>query len=50
VMRFKKQDQGALFKRLQAQLKRVTEERDILKRPQRTLPRNPGEVRIHQRP
>ena len=38
------------LRRLKAELKRVTEERDILKRPQRTLPSSPGEVRIHQAP
>lgn len=36
------------MRRLKAELKRVTEERDILKRPQRTLPSSPGEVRIHR--
>jgi putative transposase len=34
---------------LQAELKRVTEERDILKRPPRTSPSCPGEVRLHVR-
>ena len=33
-------------RRLQAELKRVTEERDILKKA-RTLPRGKGEVRVH---
>ena len=35
--------------RLKAELKRVEEERDILKRPPRTLPKNPGEVRVYPR-
>ena len=33
--------------RLRRELKRVTEERDILKRPPRTLPSSPGKVRVH---
>ena len=33
--------------RLKAELKRANEERDILKRPPRTLPRCQGEVRVH---
>ncbi len=33
--------------RLKAELKRSTEERDIKKKPQRTLPRCPGEVRFY---
>ncbi len=41
-------DQQAELRRLRAELKRVTEERDILKRPPRTLPRSPAEVRLHQ--
>lgn len=36
------------IRRLKADLMRVTEERDILKRPHSTLPRSPGEVRIYQ--
>ena len=43
-------EQNAEVRRLRAELKRVTEERDILKRPQRTLPRRPGEVRVHEGP
>ena len=35
--------------RLRAQLRRTEEERDILKKPLGTLPRNPSEVPIHQR-
>ena len=35
-------NQQATIKRLQSQLKRVTEELDILKRPPRTLPENTG--------
>lgn len=39
---------GEILK-LRAQLRRTEEERDILKeRPPRTLPGNPGKVRIHQ--
>lgn len=41
------QGQAADIRRLKAELKRVSEERDILKRPQRTLPKGPGKVRIH---
>ena len=40
--------ESAEVRRLKAELKRVTEERDILKRPRRTLPRGKGEVRIHE--
>lgn len=43
-------DQQATIKRLQSELKRVTEERDILKKPPRTLPENPSKVRIHPQP
>lgn len=35
--------------RLKAELRRTTEERDILKRPPRTLPKCPSEVRVYQR-
>ncbi|MBB5356861.1 transposase [Rhodanobacter sp. ANJX3] len=35
--------------RLRAQLRRVEEELDILKRPHGTLPRNPNEVPFYQR-
>ncbi len=41
-------DQHAELRRLRAELKRVTEERDILKRPPRTLPRSAAEVRLYQ--
>ena len=34
--------------RLKAELRRTTEERDILKRPPRTLPSSPSEVRVYQ--
>lgn len=37
-------------RRLQAELRRITEERDILKKPRRTLPRGKGEVRVHASP
>ena len=40
-------DQNAEIRRLKAELRRVTEERDIPKKPQRTLPRGKGEVRVH---
>ncbi len=38
---------SAEIRRLKAELRRVTEERDILKKPPRTLPRGEGEVRAH---
>jgi transposase len=41
------QDQEAEVRSLRAELKRVTDERDILKRPPRTLPRRSGDVRVH---
>ena len=56
VSKFKKADQPessdlkamqAEMAKLKAELRRTTEERDILKRPPRTLPSSPGEVRIH---
>lgn len=40
---------SAEVRRLKAELKRVTEERDILKKPPRTLPGGEGEVRVHAR-
>jgi transposase len=36
-------------RRLKAELKRVTDERDVLKRPPRTLPSCPGKVRLDSR-
>jgi len=42
-----RQGQAAEIRRLKAELKRVSEERDILKKPQRTLPRSHDKVRIH---
>lgn len=45
----KTDDQQTVVTRLNAELKRVTEERDILKRPSRTLPRCPDKVRLHSR-
>ena len=45
-----RQAQGAQaeeLRKLKTELKRVTEERDTLKK-QRTLPSSPGEVRIHR--
>ena len=41
-------DQHAELRRLRAELKRVTEERDILKKAARTLPRSAVEVRLYQ--
>ena len=46
--RAQEDDQQAELRRLRAELKRVTEERDILKRPPRTLPRSAAEVRLYQ--
>lgn len=43
-------DQQAEIRRLKAELKRVTEERDILKKPPHTLPRSPGKVCLHPGP
>lgn len=44
-----KADEQAEIKRLQKELKRVTEEHDILKKPRRTSPNSPSEVRVHRR-
>ncbi|KIR23637.1 Transposase [Pseudomonas fluorescens] len=41
-------DQHAELRHLRAELKCVTEERDILKKPPRTLPRSAVEVRLYQ--
>lgn len=38
----------AEMSRLKVELKRTTEERDILKKPPRTLPRSQSKVRIHR--
>ena len=38
---------SAEVRRLKAEVKRLTEERDILKKPRRTSPRGDGEVRFH---
>ena len=38
------------LRRLKAELKRVSEERDILKKPPRTLPSYPGKVRVYPAP
>lgn len=43
-------DQQFEINRLKKELRRVTEERDILKRPQRTLPKSPSKVRIYTQP
>lgn len=40
-------NQQAEIRRLKAELRRVTDERDILKRPPRTLPSCQGKVRLH---
>ena len=45
--RQKADDQQVEMKRLKAEPKRVTEERDILKRPPRTLPGCQGKVSLH---
>lgn len=47
VERSEMQGQAAEIRRLKAELKRVSEERDILKKPQRTLPKSPGKVRVY---
>ena len=39
--------QSEEVRQLKAELRRVTEERDIPRRPLRTLPSSPGEVRVH---
>ena len=44
-----KADQVSEVSRLKQELKAVKEERDILKKPQRTLPGTSGEVRVYQR-
>lgn len=48
AQRLASQDQSAELPRLRPGLRRVTEARDILKGPPRTLPGSPGEVRVHQ--
>lgn len=45
--RVEEDDQSAEVRHLRTELKRVTEERDILKRPPRTLPRSAAEVRLY---
>jgi len=47
--RLAKEDQAGRIKKLEAELRRVTEERDILKKPRRTSRSSPGEVRLYQR-
>ena len=42
-----KADEQAEIRRLQKELKRVTEERDILKKPRRTSRVSQSEVRVH---
>ncbi len=42
-------DAQAEIRRLQKELKRTTEERDILKKPRRTSQSCPTEIRLHQR-
>lgn len=48
AQRAQEDDQQAELRRMRAELKRVTEERDILKRPPDALPRSAAEVRLHQ--
>ncbi len=43
------EDQAAEIRRLKKELARVTEERDILKKPPRILPRMQGEIRVRFR-
>lgn len=43
-----KEDQRAEIRRLKQELARVTEERDILKEPQRISQRMQNEIRVHQ--
>ena len=43
-----KDDQSAEIRRLKQELVRVTEERDILKRPPRISPRMQNEIRVYQ--
>jgi transposase len=42
-------EQQAEVRRFKAELKRVTKERDILKKAARTLPRRRGKVRVYPR-
>lgn len=44
-----KADEQAEIRLLKKELKRVTEERDILKKPRCTSPASPSEVRLYQR-
>jgi transposase len=39
---------AAEIARLKRELERVSEERDILKKPRNILPRSPGEIPVHQ--
>jgi transposase len=50
VVRQPELDQSAEVRRLKAELKRVTEERDTLKKPPRTLQRDNDKVRVHACP
>lgn len=50
VVRKAKPDQSAEVQRLKAELKRMTEERDILKKAARTLQRDNGKVRVQASP
>jgi transposase-like protein len=47
--RLAQDDQTGKLKRLEAELRRVAEERDILKKSPRTLPKSPVKVRLHQK-
>ena len=42
-------DEKLNIAKLETELKRVTEERDLLKKPQGTLPATPSKVRLHSR-
>lgn len=42
-------DQASELRRVKSEFRRVTQERDVQKRPQRTLPSCSGEVRVHAR-
>lgn len=46
-IRAQQDSQSDEIRRLKAELRRVTEERNIQKRLQRTSPSSPGEVRLH---
>ena len=47
--RLETQSQSAEIRKLKAELRRVTEERDILKKAAAYFARSPGKVRVHSR-